>query len=221
MGSMLPLLCANRKLDSGNGPNSKIPASDPLIISFMLIIELKLRSLVYFSARLQLVGPQVVTSPVFTSAHRRVMLISQGTLMSIDNSLFQRPFCQLLMCMLCMTVSVGCGGSSGTQRVSARGSVRVDSEPLKNGTINFKPAEGHQGPAANGAIVDGKFFVPAAEGPLPGPYVVSINLTPDKMARTASPASGSSQPVKTKWEINVDVDSKGLNEVFELSSGSK
>lgn len=141
--------------------------------------------------------------------------------MRIDHSFFQPPFRQLLICALCTMLSLGCVGTPGPQRVSAKGTVHIDSEPLESGSITIRPAEGRSGPAANGAIVDGKFSIPASEGPIPGPYIVSINLTPEKTARKKTPEKNSSQQLKTNWEIKVDIDSEGLHEDFELSEESK
>jgi hypothetical protein len=149
------------------------------------------------------------------------LTLSRGSLMRINHSFFQPPLRQLLICALCTMLSLGCGGTAGPQRVSAKGTVHIDSEPLETGSITIRPAEGHSGPAVNGAIVDGKFDIPASEGPVPGPYIVSINLTPEKAARKKTTAKNSSQQPKTNWEIKIDIDSEGLHEDFELSEESK
>lgn len=54
------------------------------------------------------------------------------------------------------------------------GTVTLDGQHLNSGEIVFVPASGTKGPTAAGAIVDGKFDISAAKGPLPGTYRVEI-----------------------------------------------
>lgn len=66
----------------------------------------------------------------------------------------------------------GCGGER-IERCSVSGSVRLDGQPLAEGTILFSPQA--QGPSAGGEIRDGVFTLSEQEGPSPGPYLVEIN----------------------------------------------
>jgi hypothetical protein len=66
----------------------------------------------------------------------------------------------------------GCGGER-IERCPVRGSVRLDGQPLAEGTILFSPRA--QGPSAGGEIRDGVFTLSEQEGPSPGPYLVEIN----------------------------------------------
>jgi hypothetical protein len=69
-------------------------------------------------------------------------------------------------------VSLGClvaagalllGGCGGPPTASVSGSVQVDGQPLKEGSINFVP-EGGAGPTAGGTITDGKYQIGRAAG---------------------------------------------------------
>lgn len=103
-------------------------------------------------------------------------------------------------------VSLGCSRETGPVRVRVAGVVERRAEPLVNGTITFLPTAGHNGPAANGAIQNGKFDIPASEGPSPGAHQVLISLIPGKM--TPEFAAGSSGPKasnRTRWEFQADI----------------
>jgi hypothetical protein len=68
---------------------------------------------------------------------------------------------------------LGCG-SSGPQRASVAGEVTLNGSPIEQGTITFVPASGNAGPTAGGAIIDGKYNVPKAVGPLVGRQRVEL-----------------------------------------------
>lgn len=103
-------------------------------------------------------------------------------------------------------VTHGCSGETGPKRVKVAGIVERRAEPLVNGTITFLPTAGHNGPAANGTITNGKFEIPAADGPTPGPHQVLINLLPGKMsAEFAAGQPGRKASNRTRWELKADV----------------
>jgi hypothetical protein len=52
--------------------------------------------------------------------------------------------------------------------------VTLDGAPLSEGTITFFPSGATRGPAAGGAIVDGRYDIPAAEGPVVGTNRIEI-----------------------------------------------
>jgi hypothetical protein len=75
-----------------------------------------------------------------------------------------------LATVLALAALPGCGG---TGRVEVEGAVSYDGQPIKAGSIAFLPAGG-PGPKAGGAIVEGKYHVPAEFGPQAGPHRVEI-----------------------------------------------
>lgn len=103
-------------------------------------------------------------------------------------------------------VTQGCSRESGPVRVRVTGVVERRAEPLVNGTITFLPTAGHNGPAANGTIQNGKFDIPAAEGPSLGEHQVLISLIPGKMSSEfAAGAAGRKASNRTRWEFRADV----------------
>ena len=65
----------------------------------------------------------------------------------------------------------GCGGGGNQAEVS--GAVTYDGAPI-DGAISFVGG-GADARNAGAAIVDGKYAIPAANGPTPGQYTVRIN----------------------------------------------
>lgn len=118
--------------------------------------------------------------------------------------------------MLFTMVGLGCSGQSGPQRIAVDGIVDHKAQPLVNGTITIVPSGKQGGPAANGMIEQGKFHIPAGEGPSEGPHTVIINLTPQKSG--SHTAGGSPQmPPRMRWEFKVDIsrEQKSLDLVLE------
>lgn len=71
-----------------------------------------------------------------------------------------------------LILAAGC--SNGPRRASVSGSVLVDKEPLAEGSISFHPTDGTEGPEAGGIIKDGKYDIPASQGPVVGMNKVVI-----------------------------------------------
>lgn len=68
---------------------------------------------------------------------------------------------------------VGCS-DDGLQRVAVGGTVTVDGEHLPKGAIVFVPTNGTVGPKAGGEIIDGRFEIAEANGPVVGDLRVEI-----------------------------------------------
>lgn len=100
----------------------------------------------------------------------------------------------------------GCGADDGLPRVAVTGSVMMNSEGLPAGGISFVPAEGHSGPAANGAVEEGYFAFSSSDGPVPGPHVCTITFTPTKDELIRLRADG--KEIKTSWEFPVTIPEK-------------
>ena len=66
----------------------------------------------------------------------------------------------------------GCGGNDG--RVKVTGTVSVDGQPLKSGSISFQPVAGNAAPSSGGGVIGGQFDLPADRGLMPGKYQVTI-----------------------------------------------
>lgn len=70
---------------------------------------------------------------------------------------------------------IGCGGASDSlDRKEVSGTVTLNDQPLNVGRIQFTPQTAEQGTIAGGEIKDGKYLIPATEGPVPGEYKVMI-----------------------------------------------
>jgi hypothetical protein len=69
---------------------------------------------------------------------------------------------------------VGCGDGGDLDRVAVSGKVTLDGQPLARGSIQFAPRDGDSRAAAFGEVVDGSYSIPAANGPAPGAFSVTI-----------------------------------------------
>ncbi|MGQ0636572.1 MAG: hypothetical protein ACT4QC_18315 [Planctomycetaceae bacterium] len=72
-----------------------------------------------------------------------------------------------------LAAGAGCG-PSGPVRVAVEGTVNIDGQPVPDGVISFIPAEGTTGPTAGGAIVNGRYKIAPADGPVIGKHRVEI-----------------------------------------------
>jgi hypothetical protein len=73
----------------------------------------------------------------------------------------------------------GFGWKNKIGRVSVKGEVTVEGEPLKDGSIRFVPAEETTGPSAAAQVKNGRYVVPVRTGPVCGKYIVQITAAPD------------------------------------------
>lgn len=119
--------------------------------------------------------------------------------------------------MICgVFMMLGCSSNSGVPRVSARGTVKVKGQPLALGSIVLVPAQGNSGPSANGSIVSGAFSIPVAEGPVAGKYRAMISLIPGSKGAPGAETGISSNPSRTKWELDVEIPTTGYENDFLL-----
>ena len=72
------------------------------------------------------------------------------------------------------------------------GSVTMNGEPVPNGVVRFRPAEGTEGPMANTMITDGRYDIPGTHGPVPGNYDVQVLAYEDP--GSAAPSTTSARP---------------------------
>jgi len=122
-------------------------------------------------------------------------------------------FCGLLLAALACS---GCAdGGDGLRRVAVSGTISRDGAAIATGSIHMTPATGHSGPAANGAVVDGEFSIPADEGPSPGTYRAMIEYLPPKDEWMRLQAAG--QVPQTMWEFDLRIpDEDSFEHDFEL-----
>jgi hypothetical protein len=76
-------------------------------------------------------------------------------------------------------VSVFSRGEGRPGRRAVYGEVKVGGKPVAKGSISFYPAEGQAGPAANTAIVNGRFQFSRDDGPFAGPHHVVLSYIRD------------------------------------------
>ncbi len=92
---------------------------------------------------------------------------------SNDEKRFRNEVLRCLTCCLMCVCLVGCG-QSGPERIAVSGTVLVDGQPLRAGSVQFIPAGETRGPAASAAVKDGKFELPANDGPLKGTQRIEV-----------------------------------------------
>ncbi len=100
----------------------------------------------------------------------------------------------------------GCGSHRRPGQEVA-GTVLMDGKPLAGGSVVLVPVEGGQGPKCYALVEQGRFHIPASEGPLPGKYRVEVYSAsqlqvPMEELGPAVPAAGSSPPVASRFNVN-------------------
>jgi hypothetical protein len=110
--------------------------------------------------------------------------------------------CWLVVAVLTLFASSGCGDST----VQVEGTVSYEGQPIKAGAIAFVSMT-DKGKSAGGAIVDGKYTIPAEFGPKTGKYKVEI--------RWAKPTG---QQFKSESGEMLDMTVEGLPEKYHSKS---
>ena len=156
---------------------------------------------------------------------------------SDQNTSLARRCLNLIALALAVSLS-GCGGESDDlPRVEVSGEVSKNGSPIKEGRVNFVPEGATKGPASGAGIVNGKFLIPRVNGPVPGTYLVRVEVTvesaepppesPDRMpskdeilagkeAPAVDPAVGGESPAQpgvdpASLEFHVTVEEGGSN----------
>lgn len=80
--------------------------------------------------------------------------------------------CALLIGMAGLS---GCSKQDGRERAAVGGEIKVDGQPLVDGSINFYPVDGNEGPSAGGVIKEGRYDLAADQGPVLGKNRVEIH----------------------------------------------
>lgn len=83
---------------------------------------------------------------------------------------------------LVLLMLTGCGGPGGPPRGAVEGEVTLDGTAIEQGSINFLPTGGTQGPATGASITNGRYSLSASEGPVVGRNRVEI-CAPHKTGR--------------------------------------
>ena len=96
---------------------------------------------------------------------------------------------QTCACVVALVLFEGCR-DEGT-RVPVSGTVTQNGQPIREGKITFAPAQGTSGPAAGASIENGRYQIPASEGPGTGDYVISV--TPGAPPRKRLPMGQQSE----------------------------
>ncbi len=120
---------------------------------------------------------------------------------------------------------LGCGSQAGLQRIAVYGTVSRNGKSVQQGSISFLPAEGHTGPAANGAISGGEYSFSTENGPTAGPHrvvvrVASLNADSKKAKSSvpqAKPADKNKKAASlTQREFDVTVSEEDRERNFEI-----
>jgi hypothetical protein len=93
-----------------------------------------------------------------------------------------RPYLWVIACVAALS-SPGCGDAG--RGVAVSGKVTFEGEPVQDGSIQFIPQPGTDGPSAGATIADGTYSIPAQSGPVPGTYRVQIQGYKNVRPRTA------------------------------------
>ena len=127
---------------------------------------------------------------------------------------------------LTIVLLLGCGSSDG--RHELEGTVTLDGEPLREGSIVFQPMPGTQSPTAGAPIRDGRFEVAAGGGAHPGEFRVEITAIRGTGKRRMDPMVGREIEVTEQYlparynrrsELMAQVSSSGSNHFeFDLHS---
>lgn len=134
----------------------------------------------------------------------------------------------IAICFFAGSIS-GCGpGTDG--RVKAMGEVTLDGTPLDSGTIELHP-KSPGGTMTGGMIKNGKFEIPAEQGPKPGSYEVRIfaasgegvavnsDEPPGPESQAKAPAERIPPRFNVKSELTTEIGANGEEALkFEVKS---
>jgi len=95
----------------------------------------------------------------------------------------------------------GCGGSEELNRVAVQGRVTLNEALIKTGRVNFIPEKGTHGPASGSDIHDGDFTIGRNRGPVPGKYLVRIQIDDVESSDDTSSATTVTSRPPTKEEV--------------------
>jgi hypothetical protein len=114
---------------------------------------------------------------------------------------------EALVPMAALLIGIAGCGYGAKSRVPVQGKVVFQGAPVDDGVITFVPTTG-EGTKAGGPIKDGKYSLPAGEGPTPGTYRVEItwNKKTGKMIGTPGDAdvkmAETAQVIPTQYNSN-------------------
>ncbi|MBN2292644.1 MAG: hypothetical protein JXM70_09475 [Pirellulales bacterium] len=114
----------------------------------------------------------------------------------------------------------GCGSNS---RHALHGTVTLDGQAVKTGTISFLPSAGTSGNSSGSEIKDGKYSIPAEMGLQPGKYRVTINARIATGRQIRDPQIGKlfdeMRPASYKQmgKLTVTIPAEGNEASFELT----
>lgn len=102
----------------------------------------------------------------------------------------------------------GCSSHDPRGRHAVEGTVAVDGEPIKIGSINFQ-AQQTSGTSSGGIIRDGRYSIPADKGLTVGRYKVMIFATKEGTGETAKVMPGDPMPppaelIPAEYNVNSD-----------------
>lgn len=121
----------------------------------------------------------------------------------------------ILLLLVFLYATSGCGSPDGPKRIPFSGTATLNGESLDAGSISVIPAEGHDGPAANGSIEDGEFSFDRETGPTAGSHTVKIQFIPEKDEWMRMQDAG--ETPQTVWEFAVDIpDEDSFSRDFKL-----
>ncbi|MBA2117663.1 hypothetical protein [Bremerella alba] len=130
-------------------------------------------------------------------------------------------FACLLLC------SLGCYSSNNSELISIQGTVDFQGSPVKEGVVQFIPAQGVKAPARTAPVVDGNYELNGRFGLMPGTYNIKIEGYEGKdvplsdPTQTVTPRRQILPPkYNQKTEIApviVTLDDRSLNQDFQLN----
>lgn len=142
-------------------------------------------------------------------------------------SLLAQRLSALLMAVVAGLVATGFVENE-TPRVTIRGRVTIDGQPLMQGVIGFRAAEPSHLAAAASEVVDGYYEIHAERNLVPTLYAVSVTSLPCQPSPTSTGDSapplgpdGSAETVPCRYNsrsvLTVEIPKGGLHRIdFEL-----
>jgi hypothetical protein len=116
---------------------------------------------------------------------------------SMNYRLLQRRVLRPALLAAALLALAGCSRETG--RYSLEGSVTLDGQPLKQGTVSFMPEKGTKGPIAGGDVSEGKFLIAAKGGTFAGKFRVEITATRQAAYKVQSRMTGKMVPAVEQY----------------------
>jgi hypothetical protein len=125
---------------------------------------------------------------------------------------------RLNVCLVLLLIATGCA-KTDANRGTITGQVKLDGQPLEQGSILFTPAEGVKGVVTGGEIKDGKYQLTGKAGPSIGSNRVEIRAVRKSGKMVQKPMAPAGEMVEEMAEAVAPQFNSASTLKFDVKAG--